>query len=150
MSEPSQPAAEAPPDDGVVAGRAAADAADLGWFVGHFMPPGQDGGNPRSTSALEVKWAVYDGGEARTDWALNRTATTLAVLVRGRFRLRFPGREVLLAAEGDYVLWRPGVPHAWAAEMPAIVLTVRWPSIANDHVEVPGPDVGVLGSVAAP
>jgi hypothetical protein len=131
--------AAASPAVGVFAGRAAVDALDLGWFVGHFMARKLDPDDPRATSDLEVKWAVYDGGEARTTWAANRTATTLAVLVRGRFRLRFPDRDVLLAEEGDYVLWRPNVPHAWEAETAAIVLTVRWPSTADDHVEVPDP-----------
>lgn len=124
--------------DGVLSGNAATDdPARYGWFVGHFLT---GAGDPRATSTLEVKWAVYHGGETRARWAANRAATTLAVLVRGRFRLRFPGRELLLAAEGDYALWEPGVPHHWTAETAAIVLTVRWPSVPDDSVEVPDPN----------
>ncbi|MDQ3778967.1 MAG: signal peptidase I [Chloroflexota bacterium] len=136
MTTPSSPAAilRTP---GVLSGNAvAADPARSGWFVGHFMP---NAGDPRSTPALEVKWAVYQGGETRQGWAANRAATTLAVLVRGRFRLRFPEREVLLASEGDYALWEPGVPHHWTAETAAVVLTVRWPSVADDSLLVPDP-----------
>lgn len=121
---------------GVVSGHATDDAAQKGWFVGHFIP-GPD--NPRTTGAVEVKWAVYDGGETRAGWGANREATTLAVLVRGRFHLRFPDREVVLAREGDYALWQPGVPHHWAAEGPTIVLSVRWPSLPGDSVAVPLP-----------
>lgn len=121
---------------GVFAGNADDEAVDRGWFVGHFL----DGaGDPRSTADVEVKWAVYEGGETRPEWSANREATTLAVLVRGRFRLRFPAREVVLGREGDYVLWLPGVPHHWRAETAAIVLTVRWPSVAGDSIDVPDP-----------
>ena len=124
---------------GVLSGNATAAAVDqvrYGWFVGHFMP---GPGDPRATPALEVKWAVYDGGETRDGWAFNRAAATLAILVRGRFRLRFPDRDVLLAQEGDYALWEPGIPHHWTAETAAIVLTLRWPSLPADSVPVPDP-----------
>lgn len=127
------------PAAGIRTGNAAAeDPARYGWFVGHFLgaSPGDD---PRATSAVEVKWAVYAGGETRDGWGANREATTLAVLVRGRFRLRFPDRDVLLAEEGDYALWKPGVPHHWTAETAAIVLSVRWPSVPEDSVMVPDP-----------
>lgn len=124
---------------GVLSGNAADDEAYQGWFVGHFVSPGA---GPRSTAEVEVKWAVYEGHEARDGWGLNREATTLAVLVRGRFRLRFPEREVLLEREGDFALWEPGVPHAWSPEGPTIVLTVRWPSLPGDSVGVPPPDEG--------
>jgi quercetin dioxygenase-like cupin family protein len=62
-------------------------------------------------------------------------ATTLSILVRGRFRYAFPGREILLRREGDYVMWPAGVPHAWTAEEDSIVLTVRWPSKPGDTIE---------------
>jgi hypothetical protein len=127
------------PRPGVVTGNAAAeDPGRYGWFVGHFVPS-PPGGDPRATSAVEVKWAVYDGGETRDGWGTNLKATTLAVLVRGRFRLRFPDRDVLLAEEGDYVLWEPGVPHHWTAESAAVVLSLRWPSVAGDNLRVPDP-----------
>ena len=122
---------------GVLSGNAAADdPVRYGWFVGHFMPHAED---PRATSAVEVKWAVYQGGEGRDGWGANREAATLAVLVRGRFRLRFPDREVVLEREGDYALWEPGVPHHWQADGPTIVLSVRWPSLPGDSVTVAAP-----------
>jgi len=125
---------------GVTSGNAANDEACAGWFVGHFMA-GDVG--PRATETLEVKWAVYAGGEARAEWGANREATTLAVLVRGHFRLLFPDREVILRQEGDYALWEPGVPHHWRAEGPTIVLTVRWPSLPDDSF-----GVAVSGEIA--
>ena len=104
-----------------------------GWMLGHFLA-GQD--EARATADVEVKWAVYAGGEARVVWGVNDRAHTLAILVRGCFRLRFPERDVLLEHEGDYVLWEPGVPHRWRAEAAAIVVTIRWPSLPGDSREV--------------
>ena len=124
---------------GVLTGNAADEPADRGWFVGHFIP-GPD--NPRSTTDVEVKWAVYQGGESRPQWGANREGTTLAVLVRGRFHLRFPDRDVVLVREGDYALWEPGVPHHWTAEGPTIVLSVRWPSLPGDSCDVQDPTDG--------
>ena len=115
---------------GVTSGNAEEDAAGRrGWLIGHFVPGPDD---PRATGDVEVKWAVYQGGETRAEWGINDHAHTLAILVRGTFRLRFPERDVLLTSEGDYVLWEPGVPHLWQAEGPAVVVTVRWPSAMGD------------------
>ena len=108
-------------------------ASRRGWFLGHFITPTDD---PRSTNALEVKWAVHKAGEGRTQWATNVEATTLSILIKGRFRLQFPEQEILLSHEGDYVLWCPGVPHSWCAEDDSTILTVRWPSKSEDSVEV--------------
>jgi len=53
---------------------------------------------------------------------------TLNILIRGRFVLLFPEKEVVLANEGDYVLFGPGVPHSFSSEEESLVMTVRWPS----------------------
>lgn len=98
-----------------------------GWFVGEFMTPTDD---PRSTSALEVKWGIHAAGDRRSEWADPSDTTTLSILISGRFCLQFPDGEVVLAAQGDYVLWLPGVAHSWWAEAESVVLTIRWPSKA--------------------
>ena len=114
---------------GVVAGNAPTEGQERGgWFLGHFWPAG----DARQTEAVEVKWGVHPAGEARAAWAVNAHATSLSVLVSGRFRLWLPGATVLLAAPGDYLLWPSGVPHHWAAEVDSIVLSVRWPSRPAD------------------
>jgi quercetin dioxygenase-like cupin family protein len=46
--------------------------------------------------------------------------------------LRFPDREVVLAREGDFVLFGPGVPHSFRSVEESLVLTVRWPSVAPE------------------
>jgi len=121
----------------IVLGNASAEGENRwGWVIGHFLTPTDD---PRSTSLLEVKWGVHQAGETRQQWAVNIEATTLSLLVKGRFHLQFPEQKVLLCNEGDYVLWLPGVPHTWEAELDSVVVTIRWPSKAGDSLEVPPP-----------
>jgi hypothetical protein len=55
--------------------------------------------------------------------------TALLVLITGRFVMRFPDRDVVLAEQGDYVVWGEGVDHSWFAEEESVVMTVRWPSL---------------------
>jgi len=119
----------------VVFGNAQVESeSSWGWFLGHFVTPSDD---PRSTSLLEVKWGVHKAGDGRPEWAVNAEATTLSILIQGRFRLQFPEQEFLLSREGDYALWLPGVSHSWSAEEDSTVLTVRWPSKPEDSIEVP-------------
>jgi hypothetical protein len=98
-----------------------------GWLIGHFVD------DPiRRTEQVEVKWAHDPAGDARSDWVRGEQRTTFCMLISGRFRLHLAqgGREAsaILARQGDYALWGPGVDHRWAAEEDSVVLTVRWPS----------------------
>ena len=114
----------------VVVGNAGIEGISRGgWFAGHFITPNDD---PRSTSVLELKWGSHKAGECRTQWAVNTEATTLSILIKGRFRIQFPESEVLLSSEGDYALWCAGVSHYWSAEEDSLILTVRWPSKSGD------------------
>src|SRR6266516_2966611 len=113
----------------VVLGSVAQAALRNGWFVGHFV---DNEGDLRATEALEVKWGVHLPGEGRASWAETASAVTLTLLIRGRLRLSFSnGQEVLLTHEGEYAVWPPQIAHTWFAEEHAIVLTIRWPSIAG-------------------
>ena len=113
----------------VLAGNAAHDGSPFrGWFVGHFLPPG-----PARSTDVEIKWGRHGREESRAVWSSSTTATTMSVLVQGRFRLSFATGEHVLAEPGDYVLWGPGVAHRWRSEADdTIILTVRWPSVAGD------------------
>lgn len=118
---------------GVVTGNAALEGeAYRGWFLGYFVTPPED---VRSTSAVELKWTTHPAGDTRSSWALNQEATTISILIRGRFWVQFPDGDILLSQEGDYVLWQPGVPHCWRAEETSTILTVRYPSKAGDSTE---------------
>lgn len=107
-------------------GNTTADSKDTrGWFLGHFMP-GEN--NPLRTSHLELKWYTHAKDETRIEWAPGNPVKTLNILMRGRFVLLFPEREVALAKEGDFVLFGPDVPHTFRSEEESLVLTIRWPS----------------------
>jgi hypothetical protein len=116
-------------DEGAQAGR-------RGWFVGHFLTPAS---GPAATDMVEVKWGVHAAGETKAAPGVNRTATTMSLLVSGRFRLDFPshGRSITLARPGDYAVWAPGVSHRWRVLEDAVVITVRWPSRPDDQSGVP-------------
>ena len=117
-------------DDGSKAGRG-------GWFIGHFVAPGA---GPATTDMVEVKWGVHAAGEVKAIEGVNQTATTMSLLVSGRFRLDFPshGGSVTLVRPGDYAVWSPGVSHRWQVLEDAVVITVRWPSQRDDQSERPG------------
>ena len=103
----------------------AAGHGTRGWFLGHFLP-GEE--NPLHSRELEVKWFTHARGETRPEWSPASPVRTLNVLIRGRFVLCFPGQEVALAKEGDFVVFGPGVAHSFRSEEESLVLTVRWPS----------------------
>ncbi|WP_330298721.1 signal peptidase I [Streptomyces sp. NBC_00503] len=114
------------PTPAIYTGRATPDAAvDRGWLLGHFKEPG----DPRHSEDVEIKWGVHPKGDERAQWVRGESRTALQVLISGRFRLEFPGRSVVLAEQGDYVVWGRGVDHSWCAEEDSVVLTVRWPSL---------------------
>jgi mannose-6-phosphate isomerase-like protein (cupin superfamily) len=113
-------------DGNVYVGNATVDAAgDRGWLLGHFKPLD----DVRHSDDVEIKWGVHPPGDRRAQWATAEKRTALLVLISGRFRVELPGRSVLLATQGDYVVWGPGVDHSWHAEEQSVVLTVRWPSV---------------------
>ncbi len=122
----------------IVVGNAGRDGRDRrGWFLGHMIADEDD---PRHSRDVEVKWGEHPAGEPRRSWVANRHATTMSVLIRGRFLVRFEDRDVLLSEEGDYVLWAAGVAHTWEAVEDSVVLTVRWPSLERDSVPIDPPD----------
>lgn len=123
--------------DGVSRGNVGTVASTRrGWFIGHFI----DEDVYRQADDFEVKWGVHLPGEQNVQYAANKSAKTVSILIRGKFRLLFQTgsqvEEVLLQNEGDYALWLPGVYHHWIAEgeKETIILTIRWPSVAGDQV----------------
>ncbi|WP_106401599.1 cupin domain-containing protein [Actinocorallia populi] len=118
--------------DDIYVGNANIDAPEeRGWLLGHFMPEG----DARHSTDVEIKWGVHPPGDTRAAWVHGEHRTALLVLISGRFRMEFPGRDVVLSKQGDYVVWGRGVDHSWYAEEESVVLTVRWPSIPGYKVE---------------
>lgn len=117
----------------IYVGSALTDApVNRGWLLGHFMPAG----DPRHSAEVEIKWGAHPRGDRRAQWVSEETRTALIVLVSGRFRLEFPEREVVLAQQGDYVVFH-GVGHSWYAEEESVILGVRWPSVPGYAIADP-------------
>jgi hypothetical protein len=109
----------------VYVGNAGVDApADRGWLLGHFRP----GGDARQSDDVEVKWGVHARGEQRRQWVQEERRSTLVLLVSGRFRIELPGRDVVLAQQGDYVVFHE-LSHSWYAEEASVIVAIRWPSV---------------------
>lgn len=110
-------------DEKIYVGNATTTTAARGWLLGHFMPDG----DARRSNDVEIKWGMHPLGERRGEWAARDPRTTVSVLISGRFRVEFPDRAVLLAEQGDYVLFH-GVGHTWHSEEASTLITIRWPS----------------------
>jgi hypothetical protein len=114
----------------VYVGNAGVDApSDRGWLLGHFRPQG----DARHSDDVEVKWGVHPQGDRRRQWVADERRTALILLVSGRFRIELPGRDVLLARQGDYVVFH-GLSHSWYAEEASVIVAVRWPSLPGYSV----------------
>lgn len=98
-----------------------------GWLIGHFIPPDE----LRHSEDVEVKWHRHPTGDIRSEWVTGETRTTILVLISGAFRIAFRDGEKVLTELGDYAMWGPGIDHIWEALEESIMLTVRWPSIAQ-------------------
>lgn len=106
-------------------GNAVQDGADRrGWLVGHFIPEGI-----RHSGEVEIKWAHHEAGEERESWQESEHRTTIVLLIRGKFEIKFQTDSRMLELEGDYAMWGAGIGHSWRAHEDSDVLTVRWPSI---------------------
>jgi hypothetical protein len=116
----------------IYVGNAGADApTDRGWLLGHFKPAG----DIRHSDDVEIKWGVHPPGDRRAQWVTGERRTAMLMLISGRFRVELPGRDVLLAKQGDYVVFH-GIGHSWQAEEESVLLTVRWPSIPGYSVPI--------------
>ncbi len=99
-----------------------------GWFIGSFLDTPY---NLCQTSDVEIKWGIHTAGDSRTEQGTSDFASTLTLLINGKFVIKFPktGKQIELTDSGDFTLYPPGVSHTWEAIENCLVLTVRWPSI---------------------
>ncbi len=100
-----------------------------GWFIGHFI---NDLTSLRHSNDVEIKWDEPRKGTRRDDWSVSETATTMSLVISGKIRMIFEDNEVVLNP-GDYYVSPPKIPHKYVIDEDSKVLTVRWPSIPNDH-----------------
>jgi len=85
---------------------------------------------------------MHPRDDQRPKWVADEKRTSLLLLIGGRFRVGLPDRTVVLAQQGDYVVFH-GISHSWYAEedLLGLVLAVRWPSIpgyAGPHKRTSG------------
>jgi hypothetical protein len=124
--------------DGFYFGNAAFDqVGGTGWFIGQFVPAAL---GLRHQTAVEVKWGLHPDGEKRVrPWAQGH-GTTIAILLRGALRVEFhtgPIPElVTMKQEGDYVIYGPEMVHSWEAIGETLVLTLRFPSIEVEKLQI--------------
>jgi quercetin dioxygenase-like cupin family protein len=121
----------------VYQGNAFEDGKDTrGWIVGDFLPAWT---GLHKTDKVEMKWSHLQAGAKRDGWVTGETRTTLGIIVSGSFRYQFRDKSITLSNQGDYVMWGPGVDHSWEAVTDCLVITIRWPSIADlQEAEVNG------------
>ena len=110
----------------VIFGNATNDPAARGWFVGDFIDPAK---GLRHSKDVELKWAVHAKGKERPEWATKEQHTTISLLISGKWEMVFRDQTVVLAKQGDYVMWGPGTDHKWQALEDTTLLTIRWPSV---------------------
>jgi hypothetical protein len=83
-------------------------------------------------SRLQVTEAPGGGqaplGDTRAEWTTEERRTTMLILVDGLFRVDLTECSAILAVQGDYLMWGPGIDHSWEALAPSIVVAIRWPS----------------------
>lgn len=110
---------------GIQTGNAAIDNAK-GWFVGGSL---DEQVGLRHTYDVELKWSTHSAGEERPEWVTAETRTTVATLISGKYEVMFRNQSVILAKQGDFVMWGKGYDHKGRALEDSVILTVRWPSI---------------------
>jgi hypothetical protein len=105
------------------------DPANRGWLLGHFRPDN----DARHSDDVEVKWALHPQGDRRRQWVADEMRSALLLLISGRFHVELPDRSVLLARQGDYVVFH-GLSHSWYAAEESVVVAIRWPSVPGYSV----------------
>jgi hypothetical protein len=111
-------------------GNAGEDGLDhRGWILGNFIDPAE---GVRSSKDVEVKWGIHPRGDKRPEWTADDQRTAMVILVSGKFRIDLTETSVTLERQGDYLVWGPGIDHAWEAITDSIVITVRWPSAPSE------------------
>ncbi|MCX6729889.1 MAG: signal peptidase I [Candidatus Portnoybacteria bacterium] len=120
-------------DQEIKFGNAHDDRNALQWLMGHFIKPQS---NLLFDEKLEIKWGEVKAGYDNGQWSKSNYAKTIAILVHGEFIMSFQNQDVVLKKEGDYVIWGPGIVHMGKAVKDTVLITLRWPSLCRDDVEI--------------
>lgn len=114
-----------------------------GWCKENNIPFDKEKYGLRNSGDIEVKWGIYKKGDVRDTWASCSDKTAMSILIRGDFTFIFrmtdnhdKYKEVRLKSQGDYVIWREDVEHAWRMDEDSEILTLRW--MSDKKPAVPG------------
>ena len=103
-----------------------------GWAAGHMAK------GALLNNEVGVKWAFQPKGDAGIQWRTCKTATTLSVLISGKFKMVFrenenaPEKTIIFSEPGSYAIFGPGIQHWSEALEDSWFLTIRWPSLEQD------------------
>lgn len=113
----------------IMTGNAKEDCKETrGWFVGAFI---DEKFGLRHSPDVEVKWGEHPQGEEGVSKAGEGDATTLSILLKGKYGITMEGQtEIILEKEGDYLMFNPNIPHSRRAYEDSLIITVRWPSLS--------------------
>lgn len=106
------------------------------WIAGQFMAKYNEGSqnDPRVNHNVEIKWGVHKKGDKKVSLAKQKSATTLTILISGKFLNNIDGKQYLLEKQGDYLVYGPNLFHNWEAIEDTVIATIRWPSVQDDTV----------------
>lgn len=96
-----------------------------GWVVGHFA----DVSTPFHNENFEVKWVKDKRGRIKENLtSAENTQTTLVILVYGKMLLEIinEGKKEVIDQEGDYILYKPTVPHRTTFLEDSHIIVIRW------------------------
>jgi len=92
------------------------------WVVGSFV---QD--PDFQTNNFEFKFQAEKKGLRREPKiVLDSNTTTLAILIEGHVLMNFGNQNKYLRERGDYIWWKPDVPHLFEYLEDSLVITLRW------------------------
>lgn len=118
-----------------------ANAIDIGrprrgWVVGRFI---EDPESLLRSENCEIKLFKHAKGDKREQWSYSRSSTSFTMLIAGKWSQEYLEGTVELTEPFDFTTWGPYVPHKWEALEESIMLTIRWPSIPGDNVNINHP-----------
>lgn len=120
------------------------DSSDEGYSAAWpYVRPSGENARRWWNGFIYSTWQLLDVGAATSDyesirrgWQLVSTSddqrTTLVMLIDGHFSVKSTEGAATFLKPGEYVMWSPGVDHAWRAVADSIMLTARWPSSSQD------------------
>lgn len=97
------------------------------WVIGKFVD------NSRfNTDKFEFKFQHEKKGHYREPKnVVVKNTRTLAILIYGEIRLKFPGEtdSIYIQNEGEYINWAPDTPHEFEFMKDSLIITLRWDNV---------------------